>query len=80
MEIKLKQKGFSYNVLTSSNKLIGTFELDIDGYYYYCERKDLNGFWDSHILRLIADKLDEVNKPWDESVKEDICNQNYTTE
>jgi hypothetical protein len=39
---------------------------DIDGSYYYWPSKV--GYLSSYTLRIIADYLDEVNKPWDEKV------------
>lgn len=69
MEIKLIEygKGF-YNVHTSTNKFLGTFELDESGFYnFWCSGRE--GSWSSHSLRLIADKLDDINKPFEEELK-----------
>lgn len=71
MEIKLeKSTKFIYKAFTPNNKYLGTFELDVDGYFHYWQDKSLNGAWDAYILRAIADKLDEVNKPYKEAVDE----------
>ena len=79
MEIKLVElgKGF-YNVHTSTDVFLGTFELDTDGFYHYWENKSLDGSWSSHTLRLIADKLDEVNKPYNDSLNEYFKNKDNT--
>ena len=84
MEIKLEKiklveftQGV-YSVYTSRDVLLGTFELDIDGFYYYWENKRLEGSWRSHSLRLIADKLDEVNKPYEDSINEYFKNKDNT--
>jgi hypothetical protein len=68
--IKLEKLNKSYSVLTETNVEIGSFQLDSDGFYYLWFKDDMTGCWTSHSLRLIADKLDEVNKPFDDNVKE----------
>jgi hypothetical protein len=68
--IKLEKAGDTYlNVYWDNGKHIGTFELDSDGYYYFWQLRG-DGAWQSYALRAIANKLDEVNKPYDDSVKE----------
>ena len=68
MEINLeKVNNFVYNVIASNGKNIGKFELDVDGYFYFWDNKD-SGAWSSYSLRLIADKLDGINKPFKENV------------
>lgn len=58
-----------------NEKKIGVFVVQDDGYYgFYTE--DNSGYWSSYSLRLIADKLDEFNKEWDDQVKRDIGNEN----
>lgn len=56
-----------------NQKKIGTFVIQDDGYYGFYTESD-SGYWSSYALRLIADKLDEMNKEWDEQVKKDIGN------
>lgn len=58
--------------------LLGTFELDADGFYHYWRNKGLDGSWSSQSLRLIADKLDEVNKPYSDSLDEYFKNKDNT--
>lgn len=71
MEIKLeKATKFVYKVFTSNGKNIGIFELDESGFYNYWGDKSLNGAWSAYQLRAIADKLDEINKPYSEAVDE----------
>jgi hypothetical protein len=66
--INLKKVGNNYKVLFNK-KEIGTFELDVDGYYHFWDNPKVSGSWSSYPLRLIADELDKVNKPFDDSVK-----------
>ena len=59
-----------YSVYFNKKKL-GAFVMQEDDYFgFYPD--DLKGYWSSHSLRLIADKLDEVNQAWDEHIKENI--------
>lgn len=55
------------------DKLVGSFIMDVDGYYYFDTHGD--GFWTSHSLRMIADLLDIVNKPHDDKIKEYFKNK-----
>jgi len=71
MEIKLEKITESiYKVYIKDSVYLGTFELDSDGLYKYWESKKLSGAWGSYELKLIAEKLDELNKPFDDSVEE----------
>lgn len=65
-----KQKNGSYSVLNNNGDLIGEFILDDDGYYYFYIPNVQTGIWASHVLREVADKLDELNKPWDDNIND----------
>jgi hypothetical protein len=52
------------------NKLIGYAIMDVDGYYYFDHTTQSNGFWNSNSLRMIADLLDDMNKPHDDRIKD----------
>lgn len=67
-ETEIKKK-----VYTDNSLLVGTFEMDVDGFYNYWEDENLTGYWNSQTLRAIADKLDEVNKPFQEEIDENSC-------
>lgn len=66
----IKQKDNNrYSVLTeTTNKLLGLLEMDIDGFYYF-SAAGRNGYWSSHLLKQITNKLDELNKPLEEKIK-----------
>jgi len=69
MEIRLeKTTKFVYKAFTPNNKYLGTFELDVDGYFHYWKDKSLSGSWSSYQLRAIADKLDEINKSYEDII------------
>lgn len=80
MEIELREKDIrTFYVYFKSRPVskgvhLGTFEQDVDGYYYFWNSKMLGSFA-SYALRMIADKLDEVNKPWTDKINNDelIC-------
>jgi hypothetical protein len=58
--------------------LVGQFVKEVDGFFYFFDDKPNRGLWQSHILRFIADKLDEINKPYQDILYElyDILNEN----
>ena len=60
----------SYRLFSDSGKDIGSFQLDLDGFYYFWQDEDLVGWWTAHNLREIADELDKVNKPYRNSIEE----------
>jgi hypothetical protein len=53
-----------------NKKEIGVFALENDGYYGFYPSSA--GYWSSYALRLIADKLDELNKEWDEYINKNL--------
>ncbi len=52
------------------DRLLGYFIMDIDGYYYFDFVTAPNGLWTSYSLRMIADLLEEMNKPYEGEIKE----------
>lgn len=74
--LKQQENKRIYDVLWSENEVnLGTFEQDVDGYFYYWP-KEKPGSWASYSLRLIADELDKINKEWDEEIKKYFDEQN----
>lgn len=69
MEIILEKLNQSYKVLTDTGVELGSFQMECDGSYGYWRNESLCGFESSYILRVIADRLDEVNKPLDDLQK-----------
>ena len=55
-------------VLTPNNKVVGYLIVDVDGYFYFWPSNE--GCWSAHMMRTIANKLDEVNKKWDDQIHE----------
>lgn len=53
-----------------NGKYLGYAYREVDGYYVFqSSLSQRYGFWTSYSLRMIADKLDELNKEWDEQLK-----------
>jgi hypothetical protein len=51
-------------------KYIGDMFPDVDGFYYFWPIKE-GGSWSEYSLRLLADKLKELNKEWKEIIQND---------
>ena len=49
---------------------LGTFDLDHDGFYYYWPVKDMDGCWSYGTLLHIGEALKELNRPYEENIKE----------
>lgn len=61
-----------YGVYVISNdKHVGNFVLDVDGYYYY-EPLKTSGLYNDYTLIELGQKLKEINKPYDDFVKESL--------
>jgi hypothetical protein len=73
--IQLNQvKSWRYDVMLRGKKFIGTFEHDCDGYFYYCFPNVLiPGIIPHHVLRELADKLQEINEPWDAIIRQKLA-------
>jgi len=52
--------------------------MDVDGYFYFWPAN--NGCWSAHIIHSIANKLDEVNKKWDDQIHEHFNSKPEPTE
>ena len=48
---------------------LGDAEQDESGFYNFWFTKDNNGYWTSYSLRLISEKLDELNNRYHEDIK-----------
>lgn len=68
--IKIEKLNNSYTVFADNGKEIGSFQLDSNGSYHFWQNSELTGFWSAYDLRSIADKLEEVNKEFDNQLDE----------
>lgn len=74
----IKLKGRYKYIVFYNTKYIGYFYCEIDGYYVFVPDTSEGGFWSAYSLRWIADKLDIINKPWDDSIKAYFDSQSET--
>lgn len=70
----IKRTEASYDVILSNDNLVGEFIQDVDGFYYFWFNEGDYGAWSSNSLRLISDKLDEVNKEWVDDIENNLNN------
>lgn len=49
---------------------MGEFVMDVDGYFYYYPILEGGGFWEAHVLIKLGNKLNELNKAWDDQINE----------
>ena len=68
-----KTSSGAYQLRFSNGALMGTAEQEVDGYYYFYPDQTKRGFWAPFILRAIADKVDEINKPWNDMIEKDLA-------
>jgi hypothetical protein len=54
----------------SSNKLVGHFVQDVDGFFYFAQEEgsEGGGLWSDYSLLEIGTKLKEINRPWSEQI------------
>ena len=56
----------------SSGKRLGTFQMDVNGYYYFHPLKENSGVWGSDALIEIGKKLSKLNKELDEALTDEF--------
>lgn len=76
MMIKLKELNEAkYEVLVeSSDKVIGYFIQEDDGYFYFILSEASTGLWSDYTLLELGTKLRELNKPWEDYFNEHFKN------
>lgn len=69
MTIERIKDQLAYIAYHDNGVKLGEIIMSEDGYYvFFPELRE--GFWEAYVLRQIADKVDEMNKPWDDQVKQ----------
>ena len=74
--MRVEKLNKSYRLFSDNGKEIGSFQLDVNGYYYFYTDEETSGGWESYSLREIADELDKVNKPYRNSIEEYFRKEN----
>lgn len=59
-----------YNV--TFNRHIGIIYMENDGYFVFQPDQSNSGFWNEHSLKLILDKLTELNRDWDQHLLDNL--------
>ena len=74
--MRVEKLNKSYRLFSDNGKEIGSFQLDVNGYYYFYTDEETSGGWESYSLREIADELDRINKPYKDSIEEYFRKEN----
>ena len=73
--LKIIQIGSTYEVrVESSNKLIGHFTPEVDGFFYFSVEQYNGGVWSDYALLEIGNKLKEINQPWVDKLNKEFSN------
>ena len=78
-EISKKNEAFKQRVieiLLKREEII----MDVDGCYYYLPNSESRGHMSSYQLRIIADYLDEINKPLEDQLEKDFKSSKHYLE
>lgn len=67
--LTFKQTKDCYEVYYNERVLIGELIVGLDGFYGFHLSRGY-GRWESAVLREIADKIDELNAPWEKNINE----------
>ena len=68
MSMSFVQTADSVVVFASNTVKAGEILLMDDGYYQFWP-EPVTGYWPTWALRQVADRVDSMNKPWDDKVK-----------
>lgn len=68
LNLEQKQAGL-YDVFFYNGKKLGQFYMEVDGYYVFLPENN-SGYFNEYSLKLIINKLTELNKEWDNHVKD----------
>jgi hypothetical protein len=64
----------SFEVWLPNGKLLGKIEQDVDGYFHFLSTvQPKDGFIPAFILRELADRIDEINEPWDKIIEQHLA-------
>ncbi len=58
--------------VTCAGALVGELYMEADGFYVFDPIVGRTGYWPAWMLRVIADKLEELNKEWTATVMADL--------
>ncbi len=62
-------------IIKSHDKINGRLLKDDDGYFYYWPEFRHEKCWDALTMKVIAKKLDELNKDWDRELNDNVISK-----
>lgn len=69
--VQVLDNGNVKDFISINGVLLGTSYREIDGFYVFVP-EDRHGFWGEHALRMIADRLKELNADWERQLEKDL--------
>ena len=57
---------------TDHDTYFGDFIISDDGFYHWFPKKSNGGYISAWLLRALADKLDELNKDWNDTINKEF--------
>ena len=74
MELNLQktESDARYEVYFNKQHL-GYFYMEVDGFWVFIPKGNI-GYWNEFSLRIIADKLEEMNKKWNDDLNQYFAN------
>jgi hypothetical protein len=70
LKVDKEQNGTMDVRVASSNKLLGCFMVSEDGYYNFWPLESITGYYSADALLELGNKLNEINKPWNDNITE----------
>lgn len=68
---QVKKRGYDYyKVFYKNGVYLGDIISKEDGFYDFWPDYSKRGCWSAYVLRELADKLDEMNAPWEKDIEE----------
>ena len=73
--LNIKKKSSAQIEFYYNDVYLGDALMDVDGYYYFWFEEGKSGAWSDYGLKAIADKLQELNKDWNDKINKDFENE-----
>lgn len=70
--LTFKKNEYTYSVVAPNGKMVGSLQALDDGFLYFFPDGLSGGAWTAWWMREVADKLDELNKPWRERIEKEL--------
>lgn len=60
-------------VFYENGVFLGEYVMDVDGFWYFWPDQSKGGHWGPDVLRALADKIDEMDKPWRDQINKELA-------